>query len=99
MIEDKNKIILEAMLQKAIAEKKTVDIRINDNNGADLDCMTHVILSNVTFNNETDRSHVLIQAENGFSLSFIYERVIRNDNAACKFYIETDTIIITIIIK
>lgn len=90
--------ILDAMLQKAIADKKKVDIRITDKS-TDLDCLMSVILSKVSFNNETGTNHVSIEGEDGLSLGFFFDTVSRNDNAECKFYIESDTVIITIIIK
>lgn len=90
--------ILDAILQKAIADKKKVDIRITDKN-SNLDCLMRVILSRISFNNETGTNYVSIAGEDGLSLGFYYDTVSRNDNAECKFYIESDTVTITIIIK
>lgn len=90
--------ILDAMLQKAIENKKKVDIRITDKN-TDLDCLISVVLSKAAFNSEMGSNHVSIEGEDGLSLVFYYDTVSRNDNAECKFYIKSDTVTITIIIK
>lgn len=90
--------ILDAMLQKAIENKQKVNIRITDKN-TELDCLMSVVLSKAAFNSETGSNHVSIEDKDGLSLGFFFDTVSRNDNAECKFYIESDTVIITVIIK